>query len=250
VGDWGLILAMLAHCRLPSVIPPDTGSNQLLANLQAADRRRFARALELVRLPRGDVLAHSGQLQEYVYFPCGCLISVVVPVADAARVQVGLIGNEGFVGLSVLLGSEPGPQRLVCQIAGDAFRMPAERFRMLLRRTPHARQLLLKYAGVRLDEEAQNLACLALHSVGPRLARWLLVARDRVGSESISLTQESLAEMLGVRRPYLTRLMQAFRRDGHIRYQRGSINILSGVGLESAACQHYRALRARYAVLR
>jgi CRP-like cAMP-binding protein len=228
---------------------PLPGGNDLLARVRPADAERVSGQLQRVHVPRGHQLAVAGEPQPHVYFPTGCLISVFVRHAVGRGTLVGVVGREGFVGLPVLLGTQSGPQTLMCEIAGDALRMPSERFRSLVRRTAGFRRLLLQYAGARLVEESHHLACIASHSGSPRLARWLLITRDRVGSNDFPLTQEFLAQMLAVRRPYLTRLMQDLRRRGHITYKRGRINILSGAGLTSVACEDYRLVRSMYARL-
>jgi CRP-like cAMP-binding protein len=220
--------------------------NELLAQVGPNDTERLRRSLEPVHLGRGHVLAVAGEAQEDVYFPAGCLISVCVQLGDGRGAHVGLIGSEGFIGLPVLLETEPGPHRLVCQIGGEAMRMSSQTFRTLLNQTAGFRRLMLQYAGVRLTEETQHLACMALHAVNPRLARWLLITRDRVGSADLPLTQEFLAQILAVRRPYLTGLMQDLQREGHISYQRGRITLLNGTALASAACEDYLAVRSMY----
>lgn len=229
-----------------SITRPDLGRNELLAQAPHSDAERLRRALEPIRLGRGHVLAVAGEAQQDVYFPAGCLVSVCVQLADGRAAHVGLIGSEGFIGLPVLLETEPGSHRLVCQIGGEAWRMSSEMFRTLLKRTAGFRRLMLQYAGVRLTEETQHLGCMALHAGSPRLARWLLITRDRVGSDDLPLTQEFLAQILAVRRPYLTGLMQDLQRAGHIMYRRGRISILNGTGLASTACEDYWAVRSMY----
>ena len=225
---------------------PDLRRNQLLAVLPAAEAERLGGALELVRLAQGQVLATAGQPQQNVYFPAGCLVSVLVPLGDGRQAEVGLIGSEGFVGLPVLLHSDPGPHVLVCRVPGEALRLPARRFRALTRRAAAFRRRLLQYAGVRLVEEAQLLACLALHTLTPRLACWLLTAYDRLGSDHVHLTQAFLARLLAVGRPYLNRAMQRLQQDGYIACQRGRVAVLNRAGLEAAACEDYHVLRAAY----
>jgi CRP-like cAMP-binding protein len=229
-----------------TVTRPELGRNELLARLRPDRAERLGSELEPVRLSRGDVLAEMGEPQRHVYFPAGCLVSVSVQLGDGRGVHVGLVGSEGFIGLPVLLESEPAAHRLVCQIGGDALRMSTDAFRNLLRREKAFRRLMLRYAGVRLTEETQHLACMAVHAVSLRLARWLLITRDRLGSDHLPLTQDVLAQILAVRRPYLTGLMQHLQRDGHISYQRGRISILSETGLAAAACEDYWVVRSLY----
>jgi CRP-like cAMP-binding protein len=225
---------------------PDLRRNQLLAVLPPAEAERLRRALQPVRLVRGDVLAAAGEPQRDVYFPTGCLVSVLVQLAEGREAEVGLIGSEGFVGLSILLETDPGPHVLICQVSGEALRMPARSFRVVTRRAATFRRRLLQYAGVRLVEETQLLACLALHTLTPRLARWLLMTYDRIGADHVHMTQDFLARMLAVGRPYLNSAMQGLQRDGYIAYQRGRIAVMNRAGLEAAACEDYRILRAVY----
>ena len=225
---------------------PDLRRNQLLAALPPAEAERLRSALQPVRLARGDVLAAAGEPQRDVYFPTGCLVSVSVPLAGGRGAEVGLIGSEGFVGLPILLETDPDPHVVVCQVGGEALRMPAGSFRAVTRRAATLRRRLLQYAGVRLVEEAQLLACLALHTLNPRLACWLLMTYDRLGEDHVHLTQEFLARMLAVGRPYLNTAMQRFQRDGYIAYQRGRIAVVNRAGLEAAACEDYRVLQAAY----
>jgi CRP-like cAMP-binding protein len=225
---------------------PDVCQNQLLAAVPPADAERLRSILQPVRLARGDVLVNAGQPQQDVYFPAGCLISVFVQLTERHGAEVGLVGSEGFVGLPVLLETDPGPHVLVCQVGGQALRMPVRSFRAAMRREGGFRRLLLRYAGVRLVEQAQLLACLALHTVTPRLARWLLMTYDRTGSDHVHLTQDFLARMLAVGRPYLNGAMQGLQRQGYIAYQRGRIAVLNRAGLEAAACEDYHRLRAAY----
>ncbi|MBV9173718.1 MAG: Crp/Fnr family transcriptional regulator [Chloroflexi bacterium] len=159
---------------------------------------------------------------------------------------VGLIGAEGFAGLPVLLQADPVPQRLVCEISGEALRMPAERFERLVRQTVELRNILLHYACIRLFEETHHLACMATHPAAPRVARWLLITRDRIGSNHLPVTHEFLAQLLGLRRPYVTGIVRELQQDGHITCERGRITIVDEAGLASTACEDYPQLRSMY----
>jgi CRP-like cAMP-binding protein len=173
----------------------------------------------------------------------------MVRLTDGRSVEVGLIGSEGFVGLPVLLETDPGPHHVVCQVTGPALRMPSNTFRATLRRSGVLRRLLYRYSGLRLIEQTQLIACNALHPVSPRLARWLLMASDRLPADEFRLTQEFLAQMLAVRRPYLNSAAQALQRNGYISYHRGRIKLLNRSALEATACEDYSVLRAEYARL-
>ncbi len=230
-----------------SGIPPKT--NQLLAALPSAAANYMFARLKPVQLAQGQMLVTPGQCQSEVYFPTGCLASAVVRLEDGRAAEVGLIGSEGFVGLPILLETDCVPHAVMCQVPGQALRMSSTSLRTAVRRLPPVRGLLYRYGGVRLIEQAQMIACNSLHPVRPRLARWLLMAHDRLGSDRIQLTQEYLAAMLAVRRPYVNSAVQALKRSGVIHYRRGEITLLHRARLEATACEDYAVLRAEYARL-
>jgi CRP-like cAMP-binding protein len=223
--------------------------NRLLGALDPVLARRVASHLERVHLEEGQVIVEAGVAQRAVYFPVGCLASVLVERSDGRGVEVGLAGREGFIGLPLVLDTDPAPHRVVCQVAGEALTMPADRFRALLECMPAFRALLCRYIGIKLVEAAQLLACNSLHHTLPRLARWLLMAGDRVGADQFRLTQEFLGRMLAVRRPYLNAAAQQLRSTGCISYQRGQVSLLNRAQLELVACEDYRILGDQYARL-
>jgi len=220
--------------------------NRLLARVERLGTNQVASAFESVHLSRGHVLATAGAHQQHVYFPCGCLISVFVDLGKGRGACVGVIGTEGFAGLSVLLHSEPVSHRLVCQISGDALRMSALSFEKLVRQTAELRDVLLQYAGLRLVEQSHHLACMATHAAGPRVARWLLIARDRVGSDHLAITHDFLAQLLGLRRPYVTGIIRELQQNGHIACARSRIELVNQAGLTSTACEDYPHVRSIY----
>jgi CRP-like cAMP-binding protein len=225
---------------------PALQNNELLSLLSHRDSGRIARVLEQVQVRRGELLLTPYEAPRFVFFPCGCVASVSIRRADGSETHVGLIGREGFIGLPIALGAYTGMHVVSCQVSGDAFRMPLAQLDSALRQIADFRQLLFQYAGVRLLEETQHLACCALHQVQPRLARWLLLLRDRGGTNNLHVTQEFLAAMLSVRRPYLTNCMQDLQREGTVRYERGRIHIVDTAALENIACEDYGALRTVY----
>lgn len=227
----------------------EPGENLLMAALPPPVADRLCARLRPVQIQSGQVLTAAGAMHTHVYFPLSCLVSLVVPLAGGRVAEVGIVGREGFVGLPVLLGTDPVGHASICQVAGTALRMPAVPFRSLAGRTPELRLRLYRYAGVRLEESAQLTACNALHAVRQRLARWLLLTQDRVGADRFDLTQEFLAQMLAVRRPYLSRTAQDLQRLGCITYRRGHIAVLDRGLLESTSCDDYDTVRALYARL-
>jgi CRP-like cAMP-binding protein len=221
----------------------DLQRNRLLALLPSSEAAQVGAHLEAVTLSRGEQLAQAGEPLSHVYFPITCLISLVVPLPGGRFTEVGIMGREGFAGLPVILEADPAPQALVCQISGEALRMPVQAFQRVLTRTSALRKLLYKYAGVRLNQAVQLIACSASHAARPRMARWLLMTRDAIGAVDFDLTQDLLAQMLAIRRSQLNTAAQRLQQNGCIHYRRGRISILDPAGLEAASCPDYRILR-------
>ncbi|HEY1890764.1 MAG TPA: Crp/Fnr family transcriptional regulator [Steroidobacteraceae bacterium] len=196
---------------------------------------------ESVELAFGDRLCEQGGRIRDVYFPTGGFISLISSIGGRARLEVGLVGSEGMLGVSLLMGVRDAPLRALVQGAGAAFRIDATKFSHVLTRSPVLRQTLTRYLYVLMSQLAQMAACTRFHVVEARLARWLLMMRDRSGSNESNLTQEFLALMLGVRRVGITRAAGSLQRRKLIRYSRGQITILDGRGLERASCECYAA---------
>ena len=225
------------------------GQNQLLAGLSDETRAGLIARLEPVQLGRGEVLAAAGAPHAHVYFPTTCLVSVVVSAGGSGPAEFAIVGREGFIGLPVVLGTDPAWQDAICQVPGGALRMATGPFLSTLRRTAELRQVLHRYAGVRLDEAGQLVRCNARHVVRQRLARWLLTTQDRLGADRFDLTQDEMARMLAVRRPFLTQTAQDLQRMGCISYRRGHVVVRDRALLESTACDDYGAVRAQFARL-
>lgn len=219
----------------------DGCENLLLAVLPASERRRLLTHCESVELAFGDRLCEQGRRIRHVYFPTGGFISLISSIGGRARLEVGLVGSEGMLGVSLLMGVRDAPLRALVQGAGPALRIDATEFSHVLTRSPVLRQTLTRYLYVLMSQLAQMAACTRFHVVEARLARWLLMMRDRAGSNESNLTQEFLALMLGVRRVGITRAAGSLQRRKLIRYSRGQITILDGRGLERASCECYAA---------
>lgn len=217
--------------------------NLLLAALPRKDYTELLARLTPVALVFGDVLYEPGQKIDQVYFPGDSMVSLLTLVEDRLALEVGLVGREGVVGSPLVLGVERSPVRALVQGGGTAMRMSVRSFRTALRRSPALLRGLLRYVHALMSQVTQTAACNRFHVVEARLARWLLMTRDRVRSDEFRLTQDFLSHMLGVRRVGVTEAAGALQRRKLIEYSRGAIRILDGRGLEAAACSCYVILR-------
>jgi CRP-like cAMP-binding protein len=222
-------------------------ANRLLAALPRAAYRRLAPDLELVKLTFGEVLYEPGEPIRHVYFPNDSLVSLLTVVDLHLALEVGMVGREGMVGVAFALGIVESPVRAMVQGAGSAMRLKAPRFRSEFVQSEILRRQVLLYTHALMAQVAQTAACNRFHVVEARLARWLLMTRDRVASNQFHLTHEFLGHMLGVRRVGVTNAAHALRRRNLIDYSRGDIAIMNGRGLEAAACSCYERVEARRA---
>jgi CRP-like cAMP-binding protein len=214
-------------------------ANSLLAALPGRNYRRLRSGLEPVELEFGDVLYEAGQKIRHVYFPDNSLVSLLTVVDHRMALEVGMVGREGMVGVPLALGGQVSPVRALVQGAGTAMRMESARFRREIRRSPQLQQGVHRYANALMAQVSQTAACNRFHVIGARLARWLLMTRDRLGSGEFRLTQEFLSHMLGVRRVGVTQAARTLQARKLIDYNRGNIRILDEKGLEAAACECY-----------
>jgi CRP-like cAMP-binding protein len=213
--------------------------NLLLAALPESETRRIIARCEPVELTLGNVLYEVGDRICDVYFPTASFVSLISSVDKNSRLEVGLVGTEGMLGVSLLLGVAISPLRALVQGAGPALRIDATEFAQALKRSPVLAKLLNRYLYVVMSQLAQMAGCTRFHLVEARLARWLLMTRDRAHSNNFRLTQEFLAYMLGVRRAGITRAASALQKRRLIHYTRGRMTILDGRGLEAASCDCY-----------
>lgn len=221
-------------------------ANRLLAALPRGEYRRLRPGLEPVRLTFGETLYEQGEPIRHVYFPCDSLVSLLTPVEGHMALEVGLVGREGMLGISLALGINDSPVLAVVQATGAALRMTSSRFLSEHGRHGPLHGALNLYIHERLVQITQIAACNRFHLVEGRLARRLLMTRDRMGSNDFHITQEILGNMLGVLRVAVTRAASTLQRRKLIRYHRGNISILDGAGLEAASCRCYQVVKRIY----
>lgn len=229
-----------------SKVPRTPIENRLLAALPRKDYNRLVAQMERVPLPFAEVLYEPGDSIEYVYFPNHSIISLLSTVEDRSTLEVGIIGNEGMVGISVMLGVKASPHRALVQGEGSAMRMKVAAFRKAVSGDGALQKLLNRNIHALMTQIAQSAACNRFHQVEARLARWLLMTHDRIGSDEFRLTQQFLSDMLGVRREGVTYAARALQRNGLITYSRGHLTVLNRAGLEAAACKCYSIIKAEY----
>lgn len=219
-------------------------ANRLLRMLPVEEYARMAPHFTAVRLQLREVLVEADEPITDVYFPREGVLSMIATEQEGGSVEVGTIGNEGFLGLAVLFGADVVPTRTFAQIEGDAWRMRADEFRRVVDERPVVRKLLLRYAQYFTDQLSQSVACNRIHTLEERCARWLLMSHDRVHGDTFELTHEFLSLMLGVRRAGVTVAMGVLQGAEILRYLRGRITIVDRPRLEEASCACYHITRA------
>lgn len=217
--------------------------------MSGAEAERWQANLEPVTMQLGQVLHESGIALTHAYFPTTAVVSLLYISANGEAGSVATIGNEGVVGIPLIMGGGSTPSRAVVQNAGLGFRIPARAFREEFARSESIRRSLLLYTQALIAQMAQIAACNRHHTIPQQLARWLLLCLDRLSSNEIVVTQELIAQTLGVRREGVTEAALNLQRDGIIRYRRGRIVVLDRVQLEQRSCECYAAINAEYARL-
>jgi CRP-like cAMP-binding protein len=224
---------------------PDPRRNRLLAALPDTDWQRWLPLLEPVDLPLGQVLYESGVTLSHVYFPTTAIVSLLYVLESGASAEIAIVGNEGIVGVSLFMGGESTSSRAVVQSAGEGFRLEAQMIKAEFSRAP-VLHLLLRYTQALITQMAQTAVCNRHHSLDQQLCRWLLLSRDRLQGDELEMTQELIANMLGVRRASVTGAALKLQQAGLIRYSRGHISLLDRAGLEKRTCECYAVVRAEY----
>jgi CRP-like cAMP-binding protein len=224
-------------------------SNHLLASLSESEYREIAPDLYPVHLHRKVVVGERDMPATNVYFPCGGVLSVLAFMQSGAAVEVGTIGKEGFFGLELLVGGNEWTETTVCQVEGPSLRMPVAAFRAAIAGDTPLRRITQRYLMAYVALVSQSVACNRLHNVEERFARWVLMTHDRVDGDEFFLTQDFIADMLGVHRPSVSLVAGAFQQAGFIKYSRGAMTILNREGLEEASCECYSTTTAQFARL-
>jgi CRP-like cAMP-binding protein len=225
---------------------PDPRQNHLLAALPADEYARIRPDLELVSMRLGDTLCEPYIAMQHVYFPVDAIVSLLCLMEDGDSAEIAVVGNEGIVGVSLFMGGETTPSQAVVQSAGQAYRLRGSLLKAEFYRGGPMQRLLLRYTQALLTQMAQTAVCNRHHSLDQQLCRWLLLSHDRLPSNELVMTQELIANMLGVRREGVTEAAGRLQRAGLIHYHRGHITILDRAGLEQRTCECYAVVKKEY----
>ena len=233
---------------LPAAAPrsPDPHQNHLLDALPANDFARIEPHLELIPMKLGDVLYEPGAKLRYVYFPTTSIVSLLYVMKDGASAEIAIVGNEGILGISLFMGGETTPSRAVVQSAGYGFRLKSQLLKNEFGRFGPTLHLLLRYTQALITQMSQTAVCNRHHSVDQQLCRWLLLSLDRLASNELTMTQELIANMLGVRREGVTEAAGKLQDAGLIQYRRGKITVLDRPGLEARSCECYQVVKTEF----
>ena len=220
--------------------------NHLLAALPASDYERLAPHLELIPLKLGEVLYEPGVQLRYVYFPTTSIVSLLYVMEDGASAEIAIVGNEGILGISLFMGGETTPSRAVVQSAGHGYRLKAQLLKDEFQRFGPMLHLLLRYTQALITQMGQTAVCNRHHTVEQQLCRWLLMSLDRLPSNELTMTQELIANMLGVRREGVTESAGKLQRLGMIHYNRGHVVVVNRPALESHSCECYAVVKKEF----
>jgi CRP-like cAMP-binding protein len=228
---------------MPVVPKPKPQQNHLLAALPVDVQNRLIPNLELVPLPLGKVLYESGDTLRHVYFPTDCIISLLYVMENGASAEISVVGNEGIIGIALFMGGESTPSRAIVQSGGYAYRLLGQRFKDEFNRHSEMLMILLRYTQSLITQMAQTAVCNRHHSIDQQLCRWLLLSLDRLPTNCLTMTQELIANMLGVRREGVTEAAGKLQRLRVIKYSRGQITVLDRPQLEELSCECYAVVK-------
>jgi CRP-like cAMP-binding protein len=229
---------------IPMTLTPAPEQNQLLAALPMEAQQRLRPHLELVEMPLGKVLYESGESSRQVYFPTNSIVSLLYVMENGASAEISVVGNEGIVGIAVFMGGESTTSRALVQSAGYAYRLAGQRLKDEFNRHADLQVLMLRYTQALITQMAQTAVCNRHHTIDQQLCRWLLLSLDRLRSAKLTMTQELIANMLGVRREGVTDAAGKLQRLGVIDYHRGRIEVLDRKRLETLSCECYAVVKA------
>ena len=240
-------VSMHCGCVPPLRILAGAPANLLLSALPACDWQHLSQHMELVEMPLGQVLYESGNKMTHVYFPTTAIVSLLYVMEDGASAEIAVVGNEGVVGIAIFMGGESSTSRAVVQSAGRALRMRAHIVKEEFARSGPVLHLMLRYTQALIAQMSQTAVCNRHHSLDQQLCRWLLLSLDRLeGNQELAMTQELIANMLGVRREGVTEGALKLQRAGLISYARGRIKVLDRPGLERRTCECYSVVKKEY----
>ncbi|MHB1241283.1 MAG: Crp/Fnr family transcriptional regulator [Gammaproteobacteria bacterium] len=226
--------------------PPNPKQNNLLATLPESACERLFPHLEYIQMPLGDVLYESGNQMRHVYFPTTSVVSLLYVMEDGASAEIAVVGKEGILGIALFMGGESTPSRAIVQNAGHGYRLKAQLLKNEFHRAGPLMHLLLRYTQALITQMAQTAVCNRHHSIHQQLCRWLLMSLDRLPSNDVTMTQQLIANMLGVRRESVTEAAAKLQDIGLILYSRGHITILDRPGLEAQACECYQVVKKEF----
>lgn len=222
---------------------PNPRDNHILDALPDEERDRLFPYLSLVAMPLGKVLYESGETLKHIYFPTDSIVSLLYVMKDGASAEIAVVGNEGAIGVALFMGGETTPSRAIVQSAGSAFRLEGKRLKAEFGRHGQMLHVLLRYTQSLITQMAQTAVCNRHHSVNQQLCRWLLLSLDRLRSNELKMTQELIANMLGVRREGVTAAAGELQKAGVIRYSRGRITVIDRAKLEQLSCECYSVVK-------
>lgn len=220
--------------------------NRLLAALPPVEMRRWLPALELVELALGQVLYEAGELKSHVFFPTSAIVSLLYVMENGDSAEIAVVGNEGIVGYAIFMGGNSTSSRAVVQSAGFGFRMKSKIIQDEFEKSAPVAHLLLRYTQALMTQMSQTAVCNRHHSLAQQLCRWLLISLDRLPGNELVMTQELIANMLGVRREGVTESALKLQANGLIKYTRGRIMVLDRAGLEKRSCECYQVVKKEY----